>query len=60
MSMDGQTRMAQLGAMSMRLDHIATLMAHMALAGSSTGGALLIMQMRGTMHRQHVAHAVVE
>ena len=59
MSVGGQTLTAK-RAMGMRLVHGATLMARMALDGMPTGGALLIMQMRGTMHRQHVAHAVVE
>ena len=59
MSVGGQTLPAT-RAIIMRLLHGATLMAHMALDGVPTLGALLIMQMRGTMHRQHVAHVVVE
>ena len=47
-------------ALNMWLIHGATLMAHMAQAGYSNGEASLIMQMRGTMHRQHVVHVVVE
>ena len=46
--------------MNTRLIHGATLTAHMAQAGSPPMGALLTGQMRGTMHGQHVVHAVVE